>query len=89
MIRVMLENVALFLLPTAVYFAYRYLTMGEDRSAGGAMRDAPLFALFAIGAAIVLTVLIVFSQSNTAGKPGQRYEPPVLRGGKIEPGRID
>ena len=53
MIRVVVENVVLFLLPTAIYFAYRYMAMGEDRSASGAMDDAPLFGLFAAGALVV------------------------------------
>ena len=87
MIRIMIENVALFLLPAAVYFAFRFLTMGEQRTARGALDDAPLFALFAAGAAVVIGVLTLFSQSN-GGTPGQHYEPPVIKDGRIEPGRI-
>lgn len=88
MIRILVENVVLFLLPTALYFTYRFLAMGDDRSAGGAMTDAPLFGLFAAGALVVITVLLLFSQES-GGKPGQRYEPPVFKDGRIQPGRID
>ncbi len=88
MIRIVVENVVLFMLPTAIYFAYRYMAMGEDRSASGAMDDAPLFGLFAAGALVVITVLVLFSQTN-GGKPGQKYEPPVFKDGRIQPGRIE
>lgn len=87
MIRVLVENILLFLLPTAVYFAYHYLTQGEDRSAVRAMNDAPLFGLFAAGAAVVVTVLVLFTRED-GGKPGQHYQPPVFKDGRIEPGQI-
>ena len=88
MIRILVENVVLFLLPTMIYFTYRLIAMGEDRSAKGAMSDAPLFGLFAAGALVVITVLMLFSQEN-GGKPGQRYQPPVFKDGRIQPGRIE
>ena len=88
MIRILVENVVLFLLPTVIYFTYRYIAMGEERSAGGAMSDAPLFGLFAAGALVVITVLLLYSQEN-GGKPGQSYQPPVFKDGRIQPGRID
>ena len=87
MIRIMIENVLLFLLPTAVYFTYHYFSQGEDRSAARAMNDAPLFGLFAAGAVVVVTVLMLFTHEN-GGKPGQHYQPPVFKNGRIEPGEI-
>jgi hypothetical protein len=88
MIRIVIENVVLFLLPTAIYFTYRYIAMGDDRTAAGAMSEAPLFGLFAAGALVVIAVLMLFSQ-ETGGKPGQKYQPPVFKDGRIQPGRIE
>jgi hypothetical protein len=85
MIRVVVENIVLFLLPAAVYFAFRFLTMSEDRSAAKVLDGAPYIGLFAAGAVLVVLVLAVFAE-DTGGKPGQKYVPPVLKGGKIEPG---
>jgi hypothetical protein len=50
MIRVVLENVLLFLLPTAVYFGYVLLTRRSASSAGDVVNEAPLVWLFVIGA---------------------------------------
>lgn len=89
MIRTVAENVLLFLLPTAVYLAYAYLRRQDNGAAGGGnvWEDAPLIWLFMIGAALVFVTLVVFG-STSGGKPGQTYQPPVYRDGKIEPGQI-
>ncbi len=87
MIRIVLENVLLFLLPTAIYCAYHYVAQGEGRSASHTINEAPLVWLFVAGAAMVIATLVAFSQSN-GGRPGQVYEPPVMKDGRIEPGRI-
>jgi hypothetical protein len=36
---------------------------------------------------LVVVTLIAFG-STTGGKPGQSYQPPELRDGQIEPGRL-
>lgn len=88
MIRILIENVLLFLLPTAIYLLYAVV---QQRSAGtgqGASRtldDAPLLWLFLAGALTVIVVLAAFG-SNTGGKPGEAYEPPSIQGGRIVPG---
>lgn len=87
MIRIVLENVLLFLLPAAIYFAYHYIAQGESRSASQTVNEAPLVWLFIAGAVVVTVTLVAFSQSN-GGRPGQVYEPPVMKDGRIEPGRI-
>lgn len=87
MIRVVIENLLLFLLPALIYVAYMYAvrrgTLGEDR----VIEDAPLLWLFAAGAALVLITLVAFG-SMSGGKPGQAYEPARLENGRIEPGRL-
>ncbi|MGE8943834.1 DUF6111 family protein [Leptospira interrogans] len=89
MIRIVIENMLLFLLPTLVYVAYVFLKrqMDGDDNTKNLLEDAPLIWLCAAGAALVVITLIFFA-STSGGKPGQTYQPPVFRDGKIEPGQI-
>ena len=89
MIRIIIENIILFLLPTALYLAYKWLTSADSKthSTAQALNDAPLIWLAAIGSVLVVVTLAVFG-SNVAGKPGQDYRPAVLRDGKVVPGEI-
>jgi uncharacterized protein DUF6111 len=88
MIRIVAENILLFLLPTVIYIAYVYMTRDQKPGATRVLDDAPLIWLFAAGVAVVLITLIAFG-STTGGKPGQVYTPPVLKDGRIEPGHLE
>ncbi|KAB2941392.1 MAG: DUF6111 family protein [Hyphomicrobium sp.] len=88
MIRIVAENILLFLLPTIVYVAYVYMTREERPGAMRVLDDAPLLWLFVAGAALVIITLASFG-SVTGGKPGQVYTPPSLKDGRIEPGHIE
>lgn len=96
MIRIIVENLLLFLLPTLAYIAYVLVRRrdGSGPGTGGTagantvLDDAPLLWLFAAGTALVIVTLIAFG-STTGGKPGQSYHPPVLKDGRIEPGHIE
>lgn len=87
MIRIVLENVLLFLLPTLAYVAYVMLRRraGDKKSAQDVLDEAPLVWLFAAGA-ILMMVGVAYFATTSGGKPGQGYEPPVYRDGKIVPG---
>ncbi len=87
MIRIIVENVLLFLAPTVCYLVYVALTRPDAKGGVAALDDAPLIWLFAAGAALVLVTLLFFS-STSGGLPGQSYQPPVIKDGRIEPGRI-
>ncbi|AHB49401.1 hypothetical protein W911_14990 [Hyphomicrobium nitrativorans NL23] len=96
MIRVVIENFLLFLLPTLIYAAWMLYMRSKDeaRDEDGnkppvrvLVDDAPLLWLFVAGAALVIATLVTFG-TYTGGKPGQHYTPGVLRDGKIEPGQI-
>lgn len=90
MIRIIIENVLLFLLPTLAYAAYELLKrLGRPDNAPAAalLDEAPLIWLFASGAGLVMVAMLMFG-STSGGKPGQAYEPPVLKDGQIQPGRI-
>jgi len=87
MIRVVIENILLFLTPMAMYIAYMLLTRRAD-SAGAVVSDAPLLWLFVAGALLVVATL-VFYGSTSGGRPGQVYIPPHMgKDGRIEPGEI-
>jgi uncharacterized protein DUF6111 len=88
MIRIVAENILLFLLPTIVYVAYVYMTREEKPGAMRVLDDAPLIWLFVAGAALVVLTLVSFG-SVTGGKPGQVYTPPSFKDGRIEPGHIE
>ena len=88
MIRIVIENILLFLLPTLIYFAYVYVIQGDRRSARRIANEAPVIALFIAGTATVVIALALLGES-TAGRPGQAYQPPVLKkDGRVEPGQI-
>lgn len=87
MIRIVIENLLLFLLPTAMYLAYMLLTR-RTTSAGGVVNDAPLIWLFVSGAVLVAATLIYYGATATGGRPDQTYTPPRMKDGRIEPGEL-
>ncbi|MGE3916841.1 MAG: DUF6111 family protein [Hyphomicrobiaceae bacterium] len=86
MIRIVIENIILFLLPTVVYVIYVVATRNSTRK--GILDEAPLAGLLLAGTALVLLVLVVYGSDKSGGKPGDRYIPPSMKDGQIEPGRI-
>jgi len=87
MIRVVIENIVLFLLPTLLYIGYVVLTRGAPKKKDDVLADAPLLWLFFGGTLLVVIVLVAFG-STSGGRPDQHYEPPSMKDGHIEPGRI-
>ena len=88
MIRVVLQNVLLFLLPTLVYIAYRMLTSRGPGSFRRAIDNAPFGWLLTAGVAIVF-VFIAFFAASTGGRPGDVYIPPYMKDGKIVEGHFE
>jgi prepilin signal peptidase PulO-like enzyme (type II secretory pathway) len=85
MMRVIIENIALFLLPTVIYTIYAWWTRrGGQRPI---LEEAPLALLVGLGTVLVLVVMIAFG-STSGGKPGQEYIPPSLKNGDIEQGKL-
>ncbi|MEO1608003.1 MAG: DUF6111 family protein [Pseudomonadota bacterium] len=90
MIRVILQNILLFILPTLIYFA---ITMIRQRvrsfqDAGQILERAPLAWLLGAGCVFMIGGLLYFNSqtSHTTGRPGETYQPPVYRDGKVIPG---
>ena len=90
MLRLVIENILLFLAPAAMYVAYDILVRRSGQTPRQVMDDAPLIALFLAGIALFGLTLLVFGARGTMeeGRAGQAYEPPVYKDGKITPGRV-
>ncbi len=87
MIRIVIENLLLFLAPTLIYVTYVYVRRRSDGNDTAVLNDAPLLWLFAAGVILLVSTLVFFG-STSGWKPGQPYQPPVYKDGKIEPGRV-
>lgn len=89
MIRIVLENVALFLLPTIAYVAW-VLVLGDTvdpetgrrRTVVEHLNNAPIFWLLAAGTAAVAIAMALFAarEETNIEKP---YEPAIYKDGKI------
>lgn len=94
MIRVVLENIAIFLIPTLVYAAYVLITSyprteeAGDRAFARIANEAPLLWLFTAGAILVVLSLVAF-QSTEGGRPGMKYQAPKMENGHITPGHAE
>ncbi len=87
MIRVLIEAFLLFLLPSIVYFTFALTTRPAGVSANMVASRAPTLLLAVVGAALVFTVMVVFGRTGD-GKPGQSYQPAVMKDGVFTPGRM-
>jgi hypothetical protein len=89
MIRVVIENILLFLLPTFIYLGYVLLTRGTHARGGNILDEAPLVWLFAAGALIVLATIVYYATITPGGPPGLTYTPPRMgKDGRVEPGYL-
>ena len=88
MIRIILQNILLFVLPTLAYFILMMVRRPARslQDAGQILERAPLPWLLGAGCIFMIGGLLYFS-SHTGGRPGETYQPPVYRDGKIIPGQ--
>ncbi len=87
MIRIILINLFLLLLPFIIYFAYVFLVKG-GRGKNEPINFTPLIVLFGIGLILMMGAIAYFIQFE-AGEPGQRYIPPRVEDGVLRPGRLE
>lgn len=85
MIRIVVENIFFFMLPTFFYIAWIAFKEDEWSGLSEVIRRAPLLRLFAAGAALMLLTLVVLS-SRSYNDPRDVYVPPAMEDGKIDPG---
>lgn len=85
MIRIVIENLFVFLLPTILYVGWVAFRRNDWPGLFAVLRAAPLVYLFVAGAIMMLIALLAFS-SRTGHRPGESYVPPSFDGGKFQPG---
>jgi hypothetical protein len=85
MIRIVLENIFFFLLPTLLYLVYVAFKTNNWPGLWCVLKNAPLAQLFTTGALLMVATLIAFSTS-TGHKPGEAYTPSSFEEGKLQPG---
>ena len=92
MMRIVIENIILFLLPSVAYFTYVYLRANDAQTGTGERADlwsdAPIVWLMLAGALLMLAVTFTFATFE-GGKPGQTYIPPHMQDGEIVPGHFE
>ncbi len=84
MIRIVIENIFFFLLPTIIYIIWIAFSDNEWRGLVATLNRAPLMRLFFAGAALMIGTLLVFS-SHTYNSPNDVYVPASDENGKLEP----
>jgi hypothetical protein len=87
MIRIAIELVLLFLVPTVAYLGYALL-MRPGRPAREAVSEAPLVWLGLSGMVLVFATLAYYASTTTQGGPEQTYTPARIKDGQIEPGHF-
>jgi hypothetical protein len=87
MIRIAIELVLLFLVPTVAYLGYALL-MRPGRPAREAVSEAPLVWLGLSGMVLVFATLANYGSTTTQGGPEQTYTPARIKDGQIEPGHF-
>lgn len=85
MIRIVIENVFFFFLPSLLYLAYIAFIRNDWPGLGAVIREAPLVKLFVLGAALMLAALFAFS-SKSGHDPREPYTPPSYTDGKLNSG---
>ncbi|MCB1483902.1 MAG: hypothetical protein KDJ17_03320 [Hyphomicrobiaceae bacterium] len=85
MIRIVLENLFLFLLPTLAYLSYIAYQRNDWPGLWKVLAEAPLVQLFVTGAFLMIATLLAFS-SASGHRPGEAYTPPSYQDGKLLPG---
>lgn len=87
MIRIILINLLLLLLPLIVYFTYVALRRQTQPDAE-MVANAPIFWLLAAGAGLMLIAIVVLGQWETGSTSG-RYVPPQYKDGVLVPGHFE
>lgn len=85
MIRILIENLLLFFSPTLLYLIYVTVRRRSGGDESPVLSTAPLVWLFIAGLCLMIGTLALFGTSS-GGKPGEAYQPPIYKDGKIEPG---
>jgi len=91
MVRILLEYLLPFFLPTALYAAWVFWQRRRAASVGGAgpaWEEGPWFWLLAAGAVLAVSAIVATIVLSGA-PPGAKYVPPVLEDGKVVHGHFE
>lgn len=86
MIRIVLLNMFLLILPALLYYTY-VSTLRWIRGGNEPVDTAPLLWLFLAGMILMVASLAYYTEFSR--EAGRSYTPPVFRDGKVEPGRVE
>ncbi len=88
MLRLILFDIAMFLLPFLLFGAYVYATRAAGEDAAAVWQSMPWGWLVVAG---VVTMVVGLGLLITFGTtpPGGTYHPPHMENGVIKPGRIE
>lgn len=86
--RVILQYLVPLITPFAVYLAWYYFSNRDGGKKVPHWEDGPWFWLFTAGGVLVLIVMGIIALTG-GGEPGDVYHPPVLKDGKVVPGRFE
>jgi Family of unknown function (DUF6111) len=85
MLRVILVNLTMFLLPFICYLIFKFLTRVDDGKAH-LLEGLPVMPLALLGTILVAATLAI--TATMSDKNQGAYEPAVIVDGKVQPGRI-
>jgi heme/copper-type cytochrome/quinol oxidase subunit 3 len=85
MVRRILFEVLLFLLPFALYLLYLRMSANDEKATP---RAHPWTTLFISGLVLVAASFIIWGVTEGAGEKGT-YVPPHVVNGQVVPGRVD
>lgn len=88
MIRIVIENIFFFLLPTLLYVTWFAFSENQWPGLWNVLRNAPLAKLFVTGAVLMLATLVLLS-TRSPNNPHDVYVPPVFDGGTLKPGHSE
>jgi heme/copper-type cytochrome/quinol oxidase subunit 1 len=87
MIRVILLNLFLLVLPALLYFLYVFV-LRRLRGQESKVESAPLFWLFATGMILMVASLAYYAEFEGERGSGV-YRPPSYQDGVVRPGRVE
>lgn len=86
MLRIVLIDILLFVLPFLIYAAFMVWVKGKAPAT--VMRGAPIVWLLAVGFGLLFVVMVTLVQFSGGDRAGS-YHPPVFEDGVIKPGGVD
>lgn len=88
MARLVLLNLLLLALPTALYTAYFYITQRSQAAGAIDWKKMPLRTLLQAGFGLIALAMLVTAYTE-GDDPGGTYIPARMQDGKLIPGRVE